>query len=315
MLLSIAGWSQIGNYQTVYPIDSCFFESNCAMVSIPTDSNNIWQIGQPNKIIFDSAFSLNSGIVTDTVNYYPSNNHSLFQVNVPTSFSYAILLSFMHRIDSDSGRDGGYLEISTDYGATWVNIVYDSINTQGNFPFISTDTPRENFYSSSDTLFNGQPGFSGTSNGWIKSQCMWIWAYPIRPANQDTVLSGVSDSVFFRFHFISDSIDNGKEGWLIDDIKIHWVFLGYSINNIKDLIKVSVAPNPAKNEVIINFKNTDRSKHTVYVRDLQGRSVINFYDIKGNKLSIPRGSIPSGMYFVTVENEKGEKGTARFVFD
>jgi hypothetical protein len=47
-------------------------------IYIDTISNqdNIWQVGQPNKIIFNTAYSEPNAIITDTSNHYPTNDTS-----------------------------------------------------------------------------------------------------------------------------------------------------------------------------------------------------------------------------------------------
>lgn len=314
-LMPIISWSQIEPGEGIYPIDSCRFEEVCNMLYIPDDSSNLWQVGKPQKTLFDTAYSPDMVIITDTVSNYPMGNHSWFQISVQGYQYMSLILSFMHRIDSDSGRDGGYVEISTDSGNTWINLVWDTCN-------FSTSSPcpyyilQENFYAISDTLYNGQPGFSGTSDGWVHSQFQWIWDFPVKPGRKDSVMSGMSDSIMFRFHFISDSIDNGREGWMIDNIKISSVNLGFAVNNIrKNKIQLNVFPNPVSDHVLISFDNPRQLFHSIYITNITGGVVRKMENVRSDRLQIDRDNLPAGIYLVTIQNEKGEGGWAKMVVE
>ena len=76
-------------------------------VVIDSDSNNVWQIGKPQKIIFDSAATAPNVIVTDTVNYYPPNNNSIFIVGYLPWASWGILaVRWSQKLDLDTNKIG-----------------------------------------------------------------------------------------------------------------------------------------------------------------------------------------------------------------
>src|SRR6266478_1466792 len=74
-----------------------------------TLSGNIWQIGRPQKVFFDSAFTRPNAIVTDTINYYPKNNVSEFILKTPTFLLCCggVIMRFFHKYDTDTLADGG----------------------------------------------------------------------------------------------------------------------------------------------------------------------------------------------------------------
>ena len=88
-------------------IDTTNFEGSLVQIEIDTsNAGNIWQIGQPDKAIFDSAFSAPNAIVTDTVNYYPINDSSsfilMFELLRPLGFTMRptrYLTEFLHFTD------------------------------------------------------------------------------------------------------------------------------------------------------------------------------------------------------------------------
>lgn len=229
------------------PMDTVDFESVCDYIAIDTSAQNIWQIGIPNKIVFNSANSLPNAIVTDTINNYPINNHSYFDLYLGnfnnTWYPYSMFFEFKHKIDSDTLKDGGYITVSYDMGQTWVNIINDSL-FWGNSPQFSIST----LYSNTDTLFNHEKGFSGTTNGW--ESVNFGWFVPPTKKSGNTI---PGDTMIIRFNFISDSIDTQKEGWLIDDIRLYAVDMGGKIGSKDNLKTISVFPNPSSDKMIISL--------------------------------------------------------------
>ena len=102
---------------------------------IGTDTNNIWQIGVPQKTLFNQANSQPNVIITDTINNYGTNDTSSFTVryntyNCPYAFG-------KYYVDSDSLNDFGIIEISIDSGQTWINILEDSLNFSPEKPVLT----------------------------------------------------------------------------------------------------------------------------------------------------------------------------------
>ena len=165
ILVNIKSYTQW--YETEYTWDLISFDSTYQYLQVDTSKQNVWQIGTPNKVYFDSAYSKERGIITDSTNFYPINNYSYFDLligefNYHYYYPYVIFIEFKHKFDTDSLHDGGYLTISYDNGKTWTNIIEDQMSWCSN-----PQMENENLYSESDVLFNGEMGFSGHSNGWI----------------------------------------------------------------------------------------------------------------------------------------------------
>jgi len=57
-------------------------ETNLPVFLDSTQSNNIWQIGRPNKTQFTNAISQPNALVTDTILTYPTNNASSFTFKI-----------------------------------------------------------------------------------------------------------------------------------------------------------------------------------------------------------------------------------------
>jgi hypothetical protein len=205
--------------------------SNSIMVELDTSMSNIWQIGPPQKAIFDSATTFPNVIVTDTINFYPQGNTSTFRIKLFNQWSYGILaLQWKQKLDIDTTFDGGIVEYSIDQGATWQNAF--------NNPYVY------NFYGfqagNLDTLNTGEYAFNGTDSTW---RDIWL-CFDL------SWMSTSQDTMNFRFTFKSDSIENNKEGWMIDNMLGHITMI-HTVKNINQTNYLTVYPNPSSSIVNI----------------------------------------------------------------
>lgn len=205
------------------------FMQSSLCIDIVNDSSNIWQVGMPQKVIFDSAATFRNALVTDTIRFYPTNNTSSFQFTVTPWVSWGILaIQWKQKLDMDAGLDGGKIEFSADSGATWQNAF--------NNPYVY------NFYgytpSNADTLTNGDFVFSGTDSlwrdMWLCYDMSWMWNRTLK----------------VRFTFTSDSIDNNKEGWMIDNMFARITFF-HTLTQAKQDKYLNVYPSPASDIIHI----------------------------------------------------------------
>ncbi len=225
-----------------------------------SQANNIWRIGTPVKTTFNSAHSSPLALVTDTLNTYPNNNVSSFYFMLYTDdLTY---INFWHRINADTLNDGGVLEFSTDYGATWENIINSSYHLT-------------NFYSAASTISSNtnKQGFTGTS-GWIYS----------------TIEGYAFTYVKFRFTFTSDNVNTNKDGWMIDDIQINC--LGTGISEHENNFPFYIFPNPASDFISIHSNNTEQIG-MVTIKDVLGKTIFST-----DKTVIDLSQLDKGIYFM-----------------
>ena len=244
----IKGFSQYENPgDTIGPFEIIDFETNSNFIGLDTSETNIWQVGLPQKLFFDSAYSSPNVIITDTLQFYPGNTHSYFDLylcdlNYPGWYGFDMWLDFMHKYDTDTLKDGGFITVSYDKGETWINIIKDSCYFFDNCP--PGESP--NLYNENDSLFNGEFGFSGHSGGWVKTGLAWFW-YPVYQT-----VELFSDTMILRFNFISDSIQTEKEGWMIDHIKLYAIDLGGGNDDLGHYDPlISLYPNPCTQYISI----------------------------------------------------------------
>lgn len=244
----------------VQELSNCNFEQLCT--GVDTTNSIDWQIGTPSKTHFDSAYSVTNAIVTDTLTNYPLNSNMHFDLHVQNNIPHGNLIEFWHKLDSDSLLDGGFIEVSKDTGVTWVNLLEeDSLNPQ-------MTIMSENMYSSSDSLYNGEKGFSGSISEWKKVRILIDWGYPVKAS------SWPLGDFQLRFKFISDNIETNKEGWMIDNLTVSQVLNSQSVVE-ESFLKPIIYPNPTTNNLTVQFNEST---------NIEGLSV-SIYNALGQEIS------------------------------
>lgn len=74
--------------------------------------------------------------------------------------------------------------------------------------------------------------------------------------------------------------------------------------------KISIYPNPSKNELIIQFPFEDQTPWNIELMDLNGKLLIGRSTICGS-LRMDISTVPNGIFMVQLENSKGEKVVKR----
>lgn len=253
------------NAQITAPLGGLIFQDSLEFrpfhpwITIEDPGNNLWQAGMPLKEAFTSPHSGKIPVMTDTLNPYGVNCNDYFYLTLPQD-EYIWgegILSFYHRYVTDSLTDGGIIEISYYEGSEWIN-VKDDIN-HINTHFIG-------LYE--DTLKGGIYGFSGNSGGWQYVELYWHWLALTKKTG-----SPEWDNPRIRFRFVSDEVETGKDGWMIDDL----VFRGYDVVGsapAQDDEDILVFPNPARDFIILKSKRITVRQCEVEVYDLAGRQVV-----------------------------------------
>lgn len=279
---------------TIAWLDTISFEEPTPYIQIIPTAANIWQIGKPQKVFFNNAYSPPNAIVTDTVADYPKNNLSYFDLyignfNFPDWFyPMDIFIDFRHKFDTDTLKDGGYISVSWDYGQTFMNVIEDTVYP-GSSPAFNFWPGSTNIYSKSDVLYNGEFGFSGKSNGWVHSSLAWHFI----PVKNDFI---APDTMIIRFNFISDSIDHPKEGWMIDQIRLFSVDVGSGIPEA-DQNGIRIFPNPFKESATVLLP--EKFKEINYrLFDNTGRLVRSEAIANADHFIIRKNNLDTGIYLL-----------------
>lgn len=160
------------------------------------DTSENWSLGKP---AFSSETSAASGMNAWNLPGSGSYPDRVTAVLYTPYFNlrgwYNPRLKFNHWFNTQSGADGGRVEVSVDSGMTWSTL------GQRNDPL------GINWYNTAALASSGQPGWSGGSGAWGES-VYWMPAY----SNAQTLVQ-------FRFIFQSDD-SVAVDGWSIDDIRL-----------------------------------------------------------------------------------------------
>lgn len=303
-LASVSLYSQINPFLGIYDVDSCHLESPCSLIQLDTSTQNIWQIGEPQKPFFDTAYTCPNALVTDTINPYPVANNSYFDLtlSVYDYYWFGIIVGFRHKFQTDTLTDGGYIDVSYDNGQSWVNVLYDDT------VHVVYELNTENLYSEQDTLLGGINGFSGNSNGWIYTRIQWVWEYPCD--------IGTPDTLMLRFHFISDTIQSNKDGWMIDNILISYADEGTAIEKLESShIKIDVFPNPFDNYATISFNNSLNKPLSLVLRNAQGVLVKKINQIYESQFQLRREGLTSGLYILQLMDRNRILGSRKLIIN
>ena len=261
-------------------------------LTIDTISNpgNVWQIGQPQKTIIDSAYSWPNVIITDTVANYPVNDTSSFIIahvdiggySDPSDTHWAEFGAW-YWSETDSLNDFGLIEFSPDNGASWIDItdpVYD--------PYISWSTPK--------------PTLTGSSGGW-----QYIYASLSELGFYFSVSLG--DTILFKFTFISDSNPDAMDGLAFDSFSFCDGVEGIKENKLSNISSMAY-PSPADQAVTIQFENPQSSSFELTIYDNAGQRILIKTGLNEENVTLDTGDMPSGMYHYYLANSKDRKWTA-----
>lgn len=221
-------------------------------------------------------------------------------------------LRFYHDYDTEKGKDGGFLQVSTDGGISWVALQGDVFrnNYDGQVSYQTFTIPF-------------QQAYSGNSNGYIDSYV--------------DLSDYVGETLFFRWRFGTDE-SNGGNGWAIDDVTFMDV-LNYNTeacvssdegdNACDDLpqrgtiveagtvaaqdiqdptLGMRVFPNPAQDFLTISLTSEFAENADLSIVSLDGRTVRQM-DIATNggmqNETINVSDLSSGFYFVRITTPRG----------
>lgn len=288
--------------------DTVSFEIPTDNIIIEPTPGNLWQIGDPDKVLFDAAFSGQKAIVTDTFNYYPVDNISsfIYVIRNPYTQDCITALEFWHKYDTDSLNDYGIIEASYDGGNSWL-VVNDTmwVPPMSGYFFWEYD-----FHESTGMWEPHDLIISGRSDGWIKSSFTWQWWLAV---DRDTIILN-PDSLMVKFTFYSDSISELKEGWMIDELMISSGDGGGcgSTNDVDLEENVSAHPNPFSLYTVLKLKDA-LNEADVILFNSYGMKVSEMKRISGKEVTILRRGLPAGIYIALIIENNKQVGVKRLL--
>ena len=214
-------------------------------------------------------------------------------------------LSFWHRYDTDSNRDGGRVELSTDGGSTWNDLRYNF--TQNGYSGVMLNS-----------ILPGKQGFVRNSDGYI---------------NTIADLSEYSgETVQIRFRFVSNDSEVA-DGWYVDNVKLFGDYRAItneacvssdlnenecgsatsvvvgdpstSNQNLASSLGVSIFPNPTDGKVFLKLENTQKGSTIFKLNSLDGRVLkteeVDFLD---GVFEFDLSNFPKGIYLIQIQNKE-----------
>jgi hypothetical protein len=253
---------------------------------VPDSSvGNIWQIGNPRKTIFNAAATAPNAMMTDTVSLYPQSDTSRFSFRIRGQqfggVNAVVAIRWKQKLDMEKRHSGGIVEFSKNGGA-WQNIF--------------NNTSVYNFYgymqANKDTLNNGAYAFSGQDTTW---RDIWLCFRYI----------AATDTMDFRFTFMSDTSSNRKEGWMIDNMMAQHTFQ-HTVSQIGTTHDSKVYPTQTTGLVFVEASHLLQPHYirSLSVSDRTGK-VLQHYNDEQSRFMIDLGMYPTGTYYVKVETNLG----------
>ncbi len=197
-----------------------YFNDCYTSLEFETDGpTNDWELGRPLTVGPSIVHSFPYCWATKKeANYSPYSNSILYPPRMNITDVGQPIFDWWQWFETDSGDDGGVVEISTNDGLSW-----SVVEPEGGYPCPSLG---------SGSALAGMPAFSGTSDGW-EYQSIDLSSY---------VPEG---EVWLRFHFAADGTGE-LAGWYIDDVGLQesfgvikgYVNLDYRVNDSGARIEV-----------------------------------------------------------------------------
>lgn len=213
------------------------------------NTRNCWEQGTPAKNIIQSAHQGTGAWMTElTLNYFPNDSSGLFLPVFTVDTVNCYHIEYWTYFLTEAGKDGGVVEYSYDYGATWIRL----------------NNTSSNWYNQSVCTGMGpgpQPNLGGTAPGWIIQE-------------QDIHFTQAGP-VIMRFRFASNfSIQS--EGWAIDDVcfsRIPPCNVGINENDGNTLQLDDAYPNPSGTTTTIGYTLPENGEVNLVLRDVLGNVV------------------------------------------
>ena len=281
-------------YSQLEPSFIINFDTGSVYFDLISDTQHIWQVGPPQKTILNTASSAPNVLITDTILEYSNNVNSYTEVLVPNA-CWGINMSFKYKIDSEKNKDGIKIEMSFDHNR-WFNIAY-----RDSFPYTIFNNSLINNY---DTLYTLEPGITGSDTVWHNFDLNAVYYYPVRKTD---ATFGDFDSIWFRFTFLSDSINTG-EGFMMDDFKVEYSCGG----NVTDLENNSISFYPIPVSSILHIDNKSNEYYSAKIYDSESKFIKSFI-LNYTSLDIDVEAYSKGIYIIQFCDKNSKMTYKKFI--
>jgi hypothetical protein len=179
------------------------------------------------------------------------------------------------------------LEFSTDNGQTWIDYL--------------TDTLFNSCYE-----FENSFSFTGSSSEW-----QYFLLNIIFPVSEECFNMQQGDTMWYKFTFISDDIQSGQDGWMIDNIHL-WDFIEGINNSSVSNTSLNIYPNPTQDYIVFQLSGKSSSaadnKSQILITNSFGQPIAQL-PFAADKITWECRHLPVGIYFYQFQtNEKTYSG-------
>lgn len=272
------------------------------------EGTTIWEVNDDDPA--------NSGIRSWSIENTNTDNDQILFLAAPFRIEGTQpVLRFYHRYETETGYDGGFVEISTDGGNLWSPVSKEKY-------FRGPQLRPLNY---STFAMPGLEAFSGSTNGEFVASYVDLSDY-------------IGQDVQVRFRFGTDDIES-RDGWYIDDIEIMDVFNYQSevcvmtnegdqvctlapawgtivndqsvlpVTDIESLgATVSIFPNPARQLLNIAVDTEKGSQVAIELFSLDGKQIISRQERLhpgAQQFHIDVADLPGGFYLVRLQTDVG----------
>lgn len=256
----------------------------------------IWQVGSPEKTVFDSASSAPHALVTDTLlPYGVANAPEYAEFHIPVNYYGEMVdLYFQQRLDINEGEAWGWLEYF-EPGIGW-----NRVQNQGGWGGASL--PGVIYYASETA--------TSTDSGLVYLQATAGWSTEYYRFICNAVLVGEQnrggdvDTMRFRFAFRSTANSTGRDGWMIDDVFIQNLGTCSGIEEHSTL-SIKVFPDPADDMLTVSDGPRSGLMLSLAILDQQGRLIWSERRASSGAIGISTAWLKSGVYTLRIADSQG----------
>jgi hypothetical protein len=226
----------------------------------------------------------------DLIEFEPTKTMSSFVIGF-NAYGSNPYLTFWHKYNTDSLKDGGYIEFSGNNGLHWTGDD-STLNYLGVYCINPSNEPKSH-------LYTGKLGYAGTQTAWVMETILFRCCAMVSNKNALPGLSSNTNSLV-RFTFVSDSIETNKEGWMIDDISFandNGLCTDVKELHMYALQPTHIFPNPASREATLTVTSAMEIRDGVLViSDLLGREVKRYSGINARDYYFSLDGLDKGSY-------------------
>jgi hypothetical protein len=225
-----------------------------------------------------STFVSPSRSFTDSPTGDYANNSTrtyLFNDTIDLTNATAAQISFYAKWEIENNYDYARMEVSTNFGSTWIGQcgLYTNTGTSAN----------------GSVQPNGEPVYDGTQASWVLEEI--------------NLSDYLGQKIFVRFILKADGGTRG-DGFYFDDFNVSFNEADPNASIAELDMTIKAVPNPANEKVIISLGNPI-SKGTILWFDASGKQVGSqtIHEIT-NKVEINTSNLPNGFYTVRLVNSE-----------